>query len=323
MKVMSTLPSSDLSTERWPSIPYPDWEATCTTLHMWTQVVGKVRLEFTPWVNHSWHTVFYLTARGLTTSLIPYHGTDFQIDFDFISHELIIIRSTGTQRRLPLRPQTVADFYKEFLLTLNELGIKAEINPIPNEIPNPIPFPEDREHRSYDADAAQRFWRALLSSHRVLFEFRTGFRGKVSPVHFFWGSFDLAVTRFSGRRAPLHPGGTPGLPDEITREAYSHEVSSAGFWPGNGGLGYPAFYSYSYPEPEGYSTSPIPVEGVVYNKDMKLFLLPYDRIRTAPDPEGILLKFLESTYEAAAVKGKWDQKELECERGKAGKPLPL
>jgi hypothetical protein len=290
---------------------------------MWTQIVGKVRLALTPWVNHSWHTVFYLTARGLTTSPIPYEGTDFQIDFDFISQELLVSRSNGFEARIPLHAQSVSDFYKEFFGILKEMGIQVKINPVPNEVPNPVPFHEDHKHHAYNGEAAQRFWNALLSTHRVFFKFRTGFRGKVSPIHFFWGSFDLAVTRFSGSRAPLHPGGTPGLPDIVTREAYSHEVSSAGFWPGNGGLGYPAFYSYAYPEPKGYSEYPIPVEGALYNKDIKLFLLPYENIRTASNPEEMLLKFLESTYEAAAVKGKWDREELECEKGKPGQPIPL
>jgi hypothetical protein len=217
----------------------------------------------------------------------------------------------------------VADFYAEVLGTLREIGIEVEIGLVPNEIPNAIPFPEDRTHHSYDAEAARRFWRALLSSHRVFTEFRSSFLGKVSPVHFFWGSFDLAVTRFSGRKAPLHPGGTPGLPDEVTREAYSHEVSSAGFWPGNGGLGYPAFYSYAYPEPAGYSTFPVSPKAASYNKDMKIFILPYDAVREARDPEATLLEFLESTYRAAAETGVWDRAALECARGRPGVPRVL
>ncbi|HCU24150.1 MAG TPA: hypothetical protein DF383_03955 [Deltaproteobacteria bacterium] len=307
----------------WPAIPYPEWEDTCSTLHLWTQIVGKVRLALAPWVNHSWHVVFYLTARGLTTSPIPYRGGAFQIDFDFISHELKIATSSGALKLLPLRPQSVADFYAEFMVALHELGIEVEIGTTPNEIPDPIPFPEDRVHGSYDAEAAQRFWRALLASHQVLTEFRSGFIGKVSPVHFFWGSFDLAVTRFSGRRAPLHPGGTPGLPDVVTREAYSHECSSAGFWPGNGGLGYPAFYSYAYAEPKGYSAFPVSPAEAVYNPDMKLFLLPYETLRTAADPQTTLLTFLESTYRAAAESGGWDRAALECVRGRADVPRPL
>jgi hypothetical protein len=317
------LESQNISTEAWPAIPYPEWEDTCATLQLWTQIVGKVRLTLTPWLNHSWHAVFYLTTRGLTTSPIPYPGGDFQIDFDFLAHELLIVRSNGAQRRLALRPQTVADFYEEFMGTLRELDIEVQIDRRPNEIQNPILFHEDREHHSYDGNAAQRFWRALLSIHRVFYEFRTGFRGKVSPIHFFWGSFDLAVTRFSGRRAPLHPGGTPGLPDAVTREAYSHEVSSAGFWPGNGGLGYPAFYSYAYPEPEGYSNYPVSPNSVIYNKDMKLFLLPYDKVKNAPEPEITLIEFLESTYQAAAEKGRWDRASLECPRGSPRIPPPL
>jgi hypothetical protein len=315
---------SDTSTALdWPHIPFPEWEDTCSTLHLWIQIAGKVRLTLAPWLNHSWHAVFYPTARGLTSSPIPYPGGDFQIDFDFLSHELLLARSTGQERRLALRPQTVAEFYREFMTNLAQLGIDLKINRMPNEIPDPIPFDEDRVHGSYEPDAAQRFWRALLSTHRVFTEFRSGFLGKVSPVHFFWGSFDLAVTRFSGRKAPLHPGGTPGLPDEVVREAYSHEVSSAGFWPGNGGLGYPAFYSYAYPEPEGYSAAPVRPDSASYNKDLKLFLLPYDSVRETPDPEAMLLDFLETTYRAAAESGRWDREALECPRGRPGIPRPL
>jgi uncharacterized protein DUF5996 len=316
---MTSLESQNL----WPPIPYPEWQDTCATLHLWTQIVGKVRLVLTPWVNHSWHATFYPTARGLTSSPIPYPGGDFQTDFDFLSHELVIARSDGSLRRLALRPQTVADFYAEFMAALGEVGIEIRIDHLPNEIPNPIPFHKDREHKSYDGNAAQRFWRALLSSHRVLREFRTGFLGKVSPVHFFWGSFDLAVTRFSGRKAPLLPGGPPGLPLDVSQEAYSHEVSSAGFWPGNGGLGYPAFYSYSYPQPKNFETSPVGPKEAFYDKNLKEFILPYDAIRNAPDPDAALLEFLESTYRAAAENGAWDRAALECPRGRPGVPRPL
>jgi len=309
--------------EPWPAIPYPQWQDTCTTLHLWTQIVGKVRLALAPWVNHSWHVVVYPTARGLTTSPIPYQRGAFQIDFDFLAHELVLARNDGELRKLPLRPQSVADFYAAVMSTLKEIGIEVTIETHPNEIPDPIPFSEDRTHQSYDADAAQRFWQAVLSSHRVLTEFRSSFLGKVSPVHFFWGSFDLAVTRFSGKRAPLHPGGVPGLPDNVTQEAYSHEVSSAGFWPGNGGLGYPAFYSYAYPEPEGYSKAAIGPAKAFYHPEMKEYLLPYDAVREASDPEATLLEFLETTYAAAADKGVWDRANLECQRGRPGIPRPV
>ena len=301
--------------ELWPAIPFKEWEDTCTTLQLWTQIIGKVRLALTPWVNHSWHVVLYPTARGLTTSPIPYPHGEFQIDFDFAAHELIIAQSEGPLHRISLRPQTVADFYAQVMSALKEHGIEVHIDPRPNEFPNPIPFPEDRTHRSYDGEAVQRFLQALLSAHRVLSEFRSGFIGKVSPVHFFWGSFDLAVTRFSGRQAPLHPGGVPGLPDKVTREAYSHEVSSAGFWPGNGGLGYPAFYSYAYPEPKGYAESPIAPKAAFYHKEMREYLLAYEEVRKAADPEKYLLEFLESTYRAAAKLGNWDGAHLECSQG--------
>lgn len=321
--MMTSRESQNSKNEAWPSIPYPEWQETCTTLHMWTQIVGKVRLTLTPWLNHSWHATFYLTARGLTTSPIPYPGGDFQMDFDFLSQELVATRSTGQIFRLPLKPQTVADFFEQVMGGLKEMGIQVRIDRVPNEVANPIPFHEDRQHQSYDAAAAHRFWRALLSSHRVLSEFRTGFLGKVSPVHFFWGSFDMAVTRFSGRKAPLLPGGPPGLPLDVSREAYSHEVSSAGFWPGNGGLGYAAFYSYAYPEPKGFSNSPIAPKEAFYHKDLKQFILPYDAIRQAEDPHASLLDFLESSYRAAAENGKWDRASLECPRGRPGVCRPL
>ena len=299
----------------WPTLPYPEWEDTCTTLHMWTQIVGKVRLALTPWLNHSWHVTLYPTVRGLTTSPIPCGSSAFQIDFDFLSQELVVARDNGESKRLPLQPQTVADFFKELMAALGEIGVEAKFSLKPNEVPTPIPFPEDQVHRAYDGYAAERFWRILLTTHRVFFEFRSAFLGKVSPIHFFWGSFDLVVTRFSGRRAPLHPGGAPGLPDDVTREAYSHECSSAGFWPGNGGLGYPAYYSYAYPEPEGYANYPVGPEGAFYNKDMKIFILPYDKVRLAPDPDAALFQFLENTYDAAAETGRWDRAVLECQPG--------
>ena len=306
----------------WPPIPYDEWADTCATLHLWNQVVGKVRLALTPWLNHSWHAVSYLTPRGWTTGTIPYEEDSFAIDFDFVSHELRLARSDGSVATLALRPQAVAEFYAEVMGALGELGVEVRIDRFPNEVEDPILLHEDRVHRSYDADAAHRFWRATLSSHRVLEEFRTGFLGKVSPTHLFWGSFDLAVTRFSGRKAPLHPGGTPGLPDAVSREAYSHEVSSAGFWPGQG-LGYPAYYSYAYPEPDGFAEARVGPEGAFYNPDFGQFNLPYDAVRTAPDPKAALLEFLEDTYRAAADLGNWDRAPLECPRGRPGVPRPV
>ncbi|HEX5036080.1 MAG TPA: DUF5996 family protein [bacterium] len=312
-----------MALDPWPDIPLTAWEDTCSTLHLWTQIVGKIRLAFTPWVNHSWHVVLYPTPRGLTTSPIPFGRESFQIDFDFLAHALVIAKSDGAVARLPLRPQTVAGFYAEVVQALEGMGIEAKIDRMPNELPDAILFDRDETHRSYDAEAAQKFFRALHSSHRVLSEFRSAFLGKVSPVHFFWGSFDLAVTRFSGRKAPLLTGSRPGLPDTVNREAYSHEVSSAGFWPGNGGLGYPAFYSYAYPEPKGFSEFHVEPKETVYDTNFSQFFLPYDAVRTAADPEATLLRFLESTYRAVADNAGWDRSALECPLGRPKVPRPV
>ena len=252
--------------EAWPDLPYEAWRETCSTLQLWSQIVGKFRLSLTPWLNHSWHVTLYVTARGLTTSPIPYGERIFQIDFDFIDHVLRVAVSDGAERQIPLRAQPVADFYAAIMATLAGLGIEAKINERPNEVANPIRFSEDRVHASYDREYARRFWRVLLQIDRVFKRFRSGFIGKCSPVHFFWGSFDLAVTRFSGRRAPLHPGGVPNLPDELVCEAYSHEVSSAGFWPGGGVIEYPAFYSYAYPEPARLPFGRPPAEGRILQR---------------------------------------------------------
>jgi hypothetical protein len=303
----------------WPELPYAAWQDTCATLQLWTQVVGKIRLAQTPWLNHSWHTTLYVTARGLTTSPIPYGGRSFSIDFDFVDHQLLIHTDTGAQRSVALKPRTVADFYAATLQALSELGLDVRISRKPNEIPDAVAFDKDTVHASYDAEYAQRFWRVLVQVDRVFKQFRTGFLGKVSPVHFFWGSFDLAVTRFSGRRAPAHPGGIPNLPDAVVREAYSHEVSSAGFWPGGGGSD-AAFYSYTYPEPAGFSAGKVSPPGAAYYDPLKEFILPYDVVRTAPDPDAALMSFLNSTYEAAAVAGKWDRAALECAVGTPGVP---
>lgn len=296
-------------TDIWPSLPLAAWEETYATLHMWTQIIGKIRFTQTPWINHSWHVPLYLTARGLTTSTIPYGSRIFQIDFDFIEHQLLIQTSEGAKQAIALYPRSVADFYQSVMKTLDALGIHITINTKPNEVPNPIRFEQDETHAAYDAEYANRFWRILLQSDRVFREFRSHFCGKVSPVHFFWGSFDLAVTRFSGRSAPEHPGGVPNLPDTVAKEAYSQEVSSAGFWPG-AGLSYPAFYSYAYPQPDGLQRAAIRPDAAFYNTELGEFILPYDAVREAESPDQVLLEFLQSTYEAAARLGNWDQGAL-------------
>jgi hypothetical protein len=283
------------------------------------QIVGKIRLALTPWQNHSWHVALYVTARGMTTSPIPERGRTFQIDFDFIDHLLWIRVSDGEYRQIMLRPVSVAEFYDDVRIALCELGIKVAIDTMPNEIPGAVRFEDDTAHASYDADYAHRFWRALLSANEVFAHFRTGFLGKASPVHFFWGSFDLAVTRFSGRRAPKHPGGVPNLPDAVAQEAYSHEVSSAGFWPGGGGYEEAAFYSYAYPAPDGFAAARVEPDTAFWSKELGEFLLPYEAVRSARDPDAALMAFLQSTYAAAADLGKWDRANLECALGEPGK----
>ncbi len=309
--------------EAWPDIPFEPWKNSCATLHLWTQIFGKYRLARAPWVNHSWHATLYVTARGLTTSLIPAGDRGVQFDFDFIDHTLIGSVRDGAMGSFVLEPMTVAAFHKRFIALIDELGVSAPFNGMPNEVPEPKPFASDTMHGSYDADAVHRFWRALVQVDRVLKDFRTGFLGKVSPVHLFWGSFDLAVTRFSGRCAPVHPGGIPGLPDAVTREAYSHEVSSAGFWPGGGPVDYPSFYSYAYPAPEGFSAQAVEPKEAFFHQGAGEFLLPYDAARNASDPDRCLLSFLESTYDAAARLGSWDRASLECARGLVGTPRRL
>jgi len=306
---------------RWPALPYAAWKDTCSTLHLWTQIVGKIRLMGTPWLNHSWHVTLYVTARGLTTSLIPHGGRGFEIDFDFIDHVLWVRTSDGHSRQIMLAPKSVAEFYAELVAALAELGLDIRIRKMPCEIADCIPFDEDRTHASYDREYANRFWRVLLATHDVLTRFRSGFLGKASPVHFFWGSFDLAVTRFSGRRAPVHPGGVPHLSDDVTREAYSHEVSSAGFWPGGGGpVNDAAFYSYAYPAPDGFASAIIRPDGAFFSKELGEFILPYEAMRAAPDPVRALMDFLQSTYEAAADLGRWDRSSLDCPPGEVGRP---
>ena len=305
----------------WPQLPYAAWQDTCDTLHLWTQIVGKIRLMQTPWLNHSWHVALYVTARGLTTSPIPYHERAFQIDFDFFDHALWIRTSDGNFRQLLLRPMPVAQFYAELFAAMAELGLDVRITTTPCEIANPIPFDRDDQHTAYDRDYAGRFWRILLSVHEVLAHFRTAFLGKASPVHFFWGSFDLAVTRFSGRPAPRHPGGVPYLPDAVAAEAYSHEVSSAGFWPGGGGpVDFAAFYSYAYPAPRDFAHAHALPAQAFFSQELGEFILPYEAVRTAQSPKRTLMEFLQTTYGAAADLGRWDRGALECPLGEPGRP---
>ena len=301
----------------WPDLPYAAWRDTAATLQLWTQIVGKIRLMLTPWLNHGWQVPLYVTARGLGTSPISAGGEILEIEFDFISHRLVVRTSRGETRELPLEPRPVADFYHRVIELLNGIGVAVAIHEMPNEVPNPIPFSQDRTHAAYDPAAAHRFWRALIQADRVFKLFRTGFLGKASPVHFLWGSFDLAVTRFSGRRAPLHPGAVPGLPDAVTREAYSHEVSSAGFWPGSDAFPQAAFYSYAYPEPAGFRDRPV-TPGARLETALGEFILPYDTVRNALDPDALLLDFLATTYAAAAETGGWDRSGLECPFGVPG-----
>ena len=291
---------------RWPALPFEAWEPTRATLHMWTQIVGKIRSALSPRVNHFWQTPLYVSSRGLTTSPIPCEDGSFEILFDFIEHILLIQTSDGTARRLALAPRSVADFHAEVMASLRAMGIAVKIRPVPVEIEDPIPFEQDRIHAAYDPDFANRFWRILLSVDAIFKEFRGEFIGKCSPVHFFWGSFDLAVTRFSGRRAPLGPNA-----DLITREAYSHEVSSVGWWPGDGSTRYPAFFAYAAPEPAGYPGWAVRPKPAFYDEGASQFRLRYDDLRQSPSPRQELLDFCRSTYEGAAVLGKWDRAELE------------
>ena len=298
--------------EAWPELPLEAWQDTYATLHMWTQIVGKIRKTLTPPLNHWWNVTLYVTARGLTTSAMPYSDRTFDIAFDFIDHKLEIRTSDGSIKRLELAPRTVADFYSDVMGALHSLGLDVKIHATPDEVANPIPFADDRSHKSYDAEYAHKFWRILVSVDRVFKEFQARFIGKCSPVHFFWGSFDFAVTRFSGRRAPERPGA-----DAITREAYSHEVSSAGFWPGGGEIKGPAFYSYMAPEPAGFKTQVVRPKTAFHHSGFSEFLLMYDDVRCAASPEGTLLEFMESTYEAGAKLAGWDRKELERMPGSA------
>jgi hypothetical protein len=309
---------SSNSRTAWPELPTEEWRETYATLHSWTQIVGKIRLTKSPWLNHSWHVTLYVTPRGLTTSPVPDGTRTFQIDFDFIDHRLRISTSDGVNRHFALPGLSVASFYSTLMEALAELGIAVTIDEMPNELPDPVRFSQDTAHASYDPDAVGRLLQILVNCDRVFKQFRTGFLGKSSPVHFFWGSFDLAVTRFSGRRAPRHPGGVPNLPDAVAHEAYSHEVSSAGFWPGSGAIDYPAFYSYAYPEPAGFRTAKVRPDAAFFSEAVGEFILPYDDVRKADDPDKALLDFLNSTYEAAANAAKWDRDGLECDPGQPG-----
>jgi Family of unknown function (DUF5996) len=295
----------------WPPLPFAEWRDTCATLHRWTQIVGKVRLAQAPMLNHWWQVPLYVTTRGLTTSPMPYGDISFEISFDFLDHRLRIQTSDDAVRTLDLAPRTVADFYREFMAALRALGLEIKIWTMPVEVVDPIPFEKDVLHHGYVPEQAQRFWRALKQADRVLQQFRCGYLGKSSPVHFFWGSFDLAVTRFSGRAAPPHPGGIPHLADWVTRLAYSHEVSSCGFWPGGGPVPEPVFYAYAYPEPEGFGKYPVRPQAAYYHDDLREFLLPYEAARRAESPDSLILDFAQSTYEAAAVLGRWDRRALE------------
>ena len=305
--------------EPWPALDYAQWRDTLHTLHLWTQIVGKVRLTLSPWVNHGWQVPLYVTARGLGTTAIHAAGGLVEIEFDFIDHRLVIRSSQGPERGFPLAPMTVASFHRRLMNEMESAGFAVAINLMPNEVPEPIRFSDDEVHASYDADAVNRFWRALVQVDRVFRIFRTSFLGKCSPVHFFWGSFDLAVTRFSGRTAPVHPGGFPGLPDAVTREAYSHEVSSAGFWPGNEAYPGPAFFSYAYPTPPGFAQALVGPDQAFWSETFGEWMLPYDAVRTAANPDAALLNFLGTTYRSAAELAHWDP-GLECGMGTAGTP---
>ncbi|PZV11091.1 MAG: hypothetical protein DCF20_20195 [Pseudanabaena sp.] len=303
----SNLPSELL----FPSLPLAEWQDTYATLHLWTQIVGKIRLALSPTVNHWWHSTLYITPRGLTTGIIPYKTRAVEIRFDFIDRQLHIESSDGATQTVALMPRSVADFYQAVIAALKAISIEVRIWTMPQEITNPIPFDRDDEHATYGPESAQRFWQILVQTDRILRTFRSNFIGKSSPVHFFWGSFDLALTRFSGRAAPQHPGGVPGMADWVTREAYSHQVSSCGFWAGDRAVTEAVFYAYAYPEPEAFQTYPIYPKEAFYNSKMREFILPYEVVRQAADPEAMLLTFLQSTYEATANLAHWDRGLLE------------
>ena len=309
--------------EAWPALPFEALGPTAETLQLWTQIVGKVRLARTPWLNHSWHVTLYVSARGLTTSLIPNGPAGLELELDFTDHVLAIRTTEGGERRIALKSGDIASFYGAVTDALAALGAPTEIVAWPNELPAQVPFADDHAPRVYDPAIANAYWRALVQTERLFQRFRSSFLGKVSPIHFFWGAADLAVTRFSGRRAPPHPGGIPHLPDAVTREAYSHEVSSAGFWPGDARLGGPAFYSYAYPTPDGFAAARVEPAAARFDGALGEFLLPYEAVRAAPDPDAALLAFLRSTYNAAADLARWDRAALECDEGQPGVPRPV
>jgi uncharacterized protein DUF5996 len=295
----------------WPALELHEWVTTRDTLHMWLQIIGKVRLIQSPWINHSWHATFYVTSRGLTTSPIPHGQREFEIDLDFVDHRLAIHASDGRSGGFALEPQTVSAFYRRLMGELVRLDLPVRIVARPNEVAEAIPFAKDEVHRDYDPDAVNRYWRMLVQAERVMLPFRARFIGKCSPIHLFWGGMDLAVTRFSGRTAPLHPGGVPNLPDRVTQEAYSHEVSSCGFWSGTAPVDYPAFYAYAYPEPTGFADAGVRPDGAFYSQDLREYILPYARVRESTKPDDTLSDFLQSTYEAAADLARWDRAALE------------
>lgn len=302
--------------DEWPRIPYAEWRETCAALHLWSQIVGKYRLAHTPWVNHSWHATLYVTPRGLTSGPVPDAGVLVTLRLDFCDHVFVAEAEGGARATFPLRPMSVAEFFGRTADAIRSVGGTPAMHGVPNEVADPVPFESDEAERPYDADAVRRFHRALVSITRVFEQFRTAYLGKVSPVHLFWGSFDLAVTRFSGRPAPLHPGGVPGLPDSVTQEAYSHEVSSAGFWPGGAGVEEAMFYSYAYPAPDGFKDRKAEPAEARFDDELGEFLLPYEAVRRSSDPERTLLLFLQSTYGAAADTGNWPRSALECEPGR-------
>ncbi|HEY5322422.1 MAG TPA: DUF5996 family protein [Caldimonas sp.] len=304
----------------WPELRFAEWRDSGATLQLWTQIVGKLRLALSPWLNHGWQVPLYVSARGLGSSAMHVGGGRLvEVEFDLVDHRLVIRSSDAAERGFALAPMSVAAFYRRFMAEIAAIGIHVAINLRPNEVADPIPFPDDETHAAYDPAAVHTVWRALVQADRVFRHFRSGFLGKASPVHLFWGAFDLAVTRFSGRPAPPHKGGIPGLPDAVTREAYSHEVSSAGFWPGSDAYPQAAFYSYAYPAPAGFDAAPVEPAGAVWSTEMGEWLLPYEAVRSADDPDAALMRFLQTTYRAAADLGRWDS-ALECALGEPGRP---
>jgi hypothetical protein len=306
------------ATAAWPALPTSDWQPTLTTLHRWTQIVGKIRMGHTPWLNHAWSVPLYVDARGLTTSLVPHVPQAYDVSFDFVEHRLVVRCSDGARRELALEHKSVAQFHDEVLAAMAGLGIGVDIHPVPSEIADAVPFGSDTDNCTYEPEHAHAFWQALVQTHRVLLAFRAEFRGKVSPVHFFWGSFDLAVTRFSGREAPEHPAGIPNFPDDVAREAYSHEVTSVGFWPGDASSPEPIFYAYAYPTPPGFAQAVVQPEQAFWLDSLGEFALPYEAVRTAADPDGALLAFAESTHAAAADLAGWDRAALENDVNRHG-----